>query len=113
MWFTLLTMAVAVSLEPFRIGMTILMLNRPRPLLQLLAFLAGLAAIFFEIPALSLTVSATFVLLMSGLILYETSNIIHGGETNYISATLAVYLDIYNVFVSLLQLIMAFTGERD
>jgi modulator of FtsH protease len=50
----------------------------------LLAFLAGLAAIFFEIPALSLTVSAAFVLLMSGLILYETSNIVRGGETNYV-----------------------------
>ena len=58
-------------------------------------------------------VSAAFVLLMSGLILYETSEIIHGGETNYVSATLAVYLDVYNVFVGLLQLIMAFTGERD
>ena len=48
----------------------------------LCAFLAGLGAIFFEIPALSLAVSAMFVLLMGGLILYETSNIIHGGETN-------------------------------
>ena len=71
----------------------------------LLAFLAGLAAIFFEIPALSLTVSATFVLLMSGLILYETSNIIHGGETNYIRATVSLYVSLYNIFVSLLSIL--------
>jgi modulator of FtsH protease len=62
----------------------------------LLAFLAGLAAIFFEIPALSLTVSAAFVLLMSGLILYETSNIIHGGETNYVMATVTLFVSIFN-----------------
>lgn len=71
----------------------------------LLAFLAGLAAIFFEIPALSLTVSATFVLLMSGLILYETSNIIHGGETNYVMATVSLFVSIFNLFTSLLQLL--------
>ena len=71
----------------------------------LLAFLAGLAAIFFEIPALSLTVSAAFVLLMSGLILYETSNIIHGGETNYVMATVTLFVSIFNLFTSLLQLL--------
>ena len=71
----------------------------------LLAFLAGLAAIFFEIPALSLTVSATFVLLMSGLILYETSNIIHGGETNYVMATVSLFVSIFNLFTSLLHLL--------
>lgn len=71
----------------------------------LVAFLASLAAIFFEIPALSLTVSAVFVLLMSGLILFETSNIIHGGETNYVMATVTLYVTIYNLFVSLLQLL--------
>jgi len=52
-------------------------------------------------------------MIFSAYILYDISRIIQGGEDNYISATLAVYLDIYNVFVSLLQLIMAFTGERD
>ena len=62
----------------------------------LVAFLAGLAAIFFAIPALSLTVSAAFVLLMSGLILYETSNIIHGGETNYVLATVTLFVSIFN-----------------
>ena len=71
----------------------------------LVAFLAGLGAIFFEIPALSLTVSAMFVLLMAGLILYETSNIIHGGETNYIMATVTLFVAIFNLFTSLLHLL--------
>jgi modulator of FtsH protease len=71
----------------------------------LVAFLAGLGAMFFQIAALSLAVSAMFILLMSGLILYETSNIIHGGETNYIMATVTLYVTIYNLFVSLLQLL--------
>ena len=71
----------------------------------LLAFAAGLAAIFFEIPALSLTVSAAFVLLMSGLILFETSNIIHGGETNYVLATVTLFVSVFNLFTSLLQLL--------
>ncbi|ATE58914.1 Bax inhibitor-1/YccA family protein [Thauera sinica] len=72
---------------------------------MLVAFLAGLGAVFFSIPALSLTVSAAFVLLMSGLILYETSNIIHGGETNYVMATVSLYVSIYNLFTSLLHLL--------
>lgn len=71
----------------------------------LVAFVAGLAAIFFELPALSLGVSAMFVLLMSGLILYQTSEIIEGGETNYISATVTLYVSIFNLFSSLLHLI--------
>lgn len=71
----------------------------------LVAFLAGLAAIFFQMPGLSLAVSAMFVLLMSGLILFETSNIIHGGETNYVMATVSLYVTIYNLFTSLLQLL--------
>jgi modulator of FtsH protease len=78
----------------------------------LLAFLAGLAAIFFEIPALSLTVSAAFVLLMSGLILYETSNIIHGGESNYVMATVSLFVSIFNLFTSLLQL-LGFANSSD
>jgi len=77
----------------------------------LVAFLAGLAAFFFNMPGLSLAVSAMFVLLMSGLILYETSNIIHGGETNYIMATVTLYVSIYNLFTSLLHLISAFSGN--
>ncbi|MEN8168006.1 MAG: Bax inhibitor-1/YccA family protein [Pseudomonadota bacterium] len=70
----------------------------------LVAFLAGLGAVFFEMPGLSLAVSAMFVLLMAGLILYETSNIIHGGETNYIMATVTLYVSIFNLFTSLLHL---------
>ena len=75
--------------------------------------LAALANVFFQIPALSLTISAVAVLLFSGYILYDISRIVNGGETNYISATLAVYLDIYNLFVNLLHLLMAFSGDRD
>ncbi len=71
----------------------------------LVAFLAGIGAYFFEIQALSLAVSAMFVLLMSGLILYQTSEIIHGGETNYIMATVTLFVSIFNLFTSLLQLL--------
>jgi modulator of FtsH protease len=77
----------------------------------LVAFLAGIGAAIFSIPALSLAVSAMFVLLMSGMILYQTSEIIHGGETNYITATVSLYVSIYNLFLSLLQLLGAFAGE--
>ena len=80
---------------------------------MIIVLLAAVANIFFQIPALSLTIAAAVVLIFSAYILYDISRIVQGGETNYVSATLAVYLDIYNVFVSLLQLIMAFTGERD
>ncbi len=78
----------------------------------LVAFLAGLGAWIFSIPALSLAVSAMFILLMSGLILYQTSEMIHGGETNYIMATITLYVAIYNLFMSLLHLLAAFAGER-
>ncbi|MHB1247563.1 MAG: Bax inhibitor-1/YccA family protein [Sulfuriferula sp.] len=71
----------------------------------IVGFVASLAAIFFEMPAVSLAVSAIFVLLMSGLILYETSNIIHGGETNYIMATVTLFVSIFNLFTSLLHLL--------
>lgn len=80
---------------------------------MVVVLLAAVANIFFQIPALSLTIAAAVVMIFSAYILYDISRIVQGGETNYVSATLAVYLDIYNVFVSLLQLIMAFTGERD
>jgi len=78
----------------------------------LVAFLAGIGAMLFSIPGLSLAVSAMFVLLMSGLILYQTSEIIHGGETNYIMATVTLYVSIYNLFTSLLHLLGAFAGEE-
>lgn len=78
----------------------------------LIAFVAGLAAMIFDIPALSLAVSAMFVLLMSGLILFQTSQIIHGGETNYILATVTLYVAIYNLFVSLLHILGALSGDN-
>ena len=78
----------------------------------LVAFLAGLGAMIFEMPGLSLAVSAMFILLMSGLILYETSNIIHGGETNYIMATVTLYVSIFNLFTSLLHLLGFMSGEE-
>ena len=78
----------------------------------LTAFVAGLGAIFFNMPALSLAVSAMFVLLMSGLILYQTSNIIRGGETNYVMATVTLFVAIFNLFTSLLQL-LGFMGSDD
>ena len=77
----------------------------------LVGFLAGLGAIFFELPGLSLAVSTMFVLLMSGLILYETSNIIHGGETNYIMATVTLFVAIFNLFTSLLHLLGFMNNE--
>lgn len=78
----------------------------------LVAFLASLGAYFFEIQALSLAVSAAFVLLMSGLILYQTSEIIHGGETNYVMATVTLFVAIFNLFISLLQL-LGVVNSRD
>jgi modulator of FtsH protease len=77
----------------------------------IVGFLAGLGAYFFSVPGLALAVSAIFVVLMSGLILYETSNIIHGGETNYIMATVTLYVAIYNLFTSLLHLLTAFSND--
>jgi modulator of FtsH protease len=77
----------------------------------LVAFLAGLAAIFLQIPALSLTVSAVFVLLMSGMIMYETQQIVRGGETNYVMATLSLFVSIFNLFTSLLHLLGFSTSE--
>jgi modulator of FtsH protease len=78
----------------------------------LVAFLAGIGAIVFAIPALSLAVSAMFILLMSGMILYQTSEIIHGGETNYIRATVSLYVSLYNLFLSLLQILGIFGGRE-
>jgi len=71
----------------------------------IVAFITSLGSLFLEITILSLAVSSMFVLLMGGLILYETSNIIHGGETNYIMATVTLYVSIFNLFTSLLHLL--------
>ena len=78
----------------------------------MVAFLAMIASIFFQIPALNLAISAAFVLISSGLILFQTSAIIHGGETNYISATVSLFVSIYNLFISLLNLLGAFSGRE-
>jgi modulator of FtsH protease len=78
----------------------------------LVGFLAGLGAVFFQLPGLALAVSSMFVLLMAGLILYQTSEIIHGGETNYIMATITLYVSIYNLFTSLLHLLGVFGGDE-
>ena len=77
----------------------------------MLAFLAMIASIFFQIPALNLAISAAFVLISSGLILFQTSEIIHGGETNYITTTVSLFVSIYNLFISLLNLLSAFSGR--
>ena len=80
---------------------------------MMVAFLAAIANVFFQIPAINLAISAAFVLLSSGAILFQTSEIIHGGETNYISATVSLFVSIYNLFLSLLKLLGAFSGNRD
>jgi len=77
----------------------------------LVAFVAGLGAIFFQMPALSLAVSAMFSLLMCGLILFQTQQIIRGGERNYIMATVTLFVSIYNLFTSLLHLFGFAFGE--
>ena len=72
---------------------------------------AALLNIFLAIPALFLTINAAIVIIMSGLILFETSNIIHGGETNYIMATASLFLSILNLFQALLHLLGAFSNN--
>jgi len=79
----------------------------------ILLIVASLANLFFQIPALSLTLSAIAVLIFSAYILFDVSRIVHGGETNYVMATLGLYMSIYNLFINLLSLLMAFSGERD
>ena len=71
----------------------------------LLVLLAALANIFLQIPAMSLMISAVVIMIMSGFILYDTSRIIHGGETNYVLATIGLYMTIFNIFISLLQIL--------
>ncbi len=78
---------------------------------MLVAFLGMLAAWLFTMPMMSLAVSGMFILVMGGFILYQTSAMIHGGETNYIIATVGLYVSIYNLFLSLLQIIAAFNGD--
>jgi modulator of FtsH protease len=78
----------------------------------ILLFFAALANLFFAVPAVSLMISSVAILLFSGYILYDVSQIINGGQTNYVLAALNLYLDAYNIFISLLNLLMAFSGNR-
>ncbi|MXS84857.1 BAX inhibitor (BI)-1/YccA family protein [Nitrosomonas sp. HPC101] len=79
----------------------------------ILVILASLVNLFLAIPAVSLVISAAAVLVFSGFILFDVSRIINGGETNYVMATLGIYLSLYNIFISLIQLLLALLGERD
>ena len=78
-----------------------------------IAFIASIAGMFFKVPALHLAISSAFVLISSGFILFETSQIINGGERNYIMATVALYVQIYNLFISLLHILSVLAGRRD
>ena len=77
----------------------------------LVAFLAGIAALVFSMPGLSLAVSAMFILLMSGFILFQTSQLVHDPNTNYILATVSLYVSIYNLFTALLHIFGIFGGD--
>ncbi len=79
----------------------------------LVAFMAGIAAMLFNMPMLSIVVSGAFALISSGLILYHTSEVVHGGETNYILATMSIFVAIFNLFLSLLRILAFFAGNRD
>jgi FtsH-binding integral membrane protein len=79
----------------------------------ILLIVASLANLFFQVPAVSLTISAIAVFIFSLYLLYDVSNIVRGGETNYITATLNLFLNVYNIFISLLNLLLAFSGQRD
>ena len=79
--------------------------------LFIVLLLGIVASFFFQIPALAVGISALFVVFSTMTILYETSNIIHGGETNYIRATVSIYVSIYNLFISLLSLLSIFSSD--
>ena len=78
-----------------------------------LLIVASLANVFLQVPALALTISAVAVMVFSLYLLHDLSSIIRGGETNYVMATLSLFLDLFNIFVSLLNLLLAFSGQRD
>lgn len=78
----------------------------------MVVFMAAIANIFLAMPALSLAVSGGIILLMSGFILFDTSRIINGGETNYIMATYGIYLSIFNIFISLLQILGIMSSDE-
>jgi modulator of FtsH protease len=78
---------------------------------MLMVLVAALANIFLNMPALALAISAVVIMIMSGFILYDTSRMIHDGETNYITMTISLYLSIYNIFISLLQILGFFSSD--
>ncbi len=78
-----------------------------------LLFIGLLANLFFQIPALAVTLSAVGALIFSLFLLYDVSAIVRGGETNYITATVRLFLDLLNLFMMLLNLLMIFSGQRD
>jgi FtsH-binding integral membrane protein len=79
----------------------------------LIAIVAVIANIFLASPVLHLTLCAVIMMLSAGLILWQLNAIVRGGETNYVSATLTLYISVYNLFTTMLQLLMAFAGNRD
>jgi modulator of FtsH protease len=79
----------------------------------ILLIIASLANIFFQVPVASIAISAIAVMIFSLYLLYDVSAIVRGGQTNYIMATLALFLDIFNIFVNLLNLLLIFSGQRD
>lgn len=79
----------------------------------ILLIVASLANLFFAVPAASLAISVVAVLLFSAYLLYDVSRIVNGGETNYVMATLNIFLSLYNLFISLLNILMALSGQRD
>jgi modulator of FtsH protease len=79
----------------------------------ILLIVASIANLFFQVPALAVTISAVAVLIFSMYLLHDLSQIVQGGQTNYIMATIGLFLDIFNIFVNLLNLLLIFTGQRD
>ncbi|HLS57850.1 MAG TPA: Bax inhibitor-1 family protein, partial [Zeimonas sp.] len=79
----------------------------------MVVFVAAIANIWLQMPALTLTISTLAVLIFSAFILYDLQRVVNGGETNYVTATLSVYLSVYNVFSNLLMLLGIFGGERE
>lgn len=80
---------------------------------MMVALLASIAGMFFNVPAMELAISAAVVLLMGGYILFETSQLINGGQRNYILATISLYVTLFNLFINLLRIFSAFSGRRD
>ena len=80
---------------------------------MVIAMLASIAGLFFNLPGLQIAVSAAIVLIMSGYILFQTSQIINGGERNYILATVSLYVSLFNLFISLLNILSALAGRRE